>query len=235
MSSDVVTRIVGVLSKWIDREVELYPVLVGYIYTMNVDPILTLVSEYYMDKVQNIVELKEDLSNIRRLIYASAYEDYESPAIRDVTYVDKVKAEICSRLAAAYCDKLIQRLRDKLEKVSQENPESVVTLAVLLRIFEWQRLLNDEVLRISIRRDILSGWLKGVEHALSDLVGSTCGVEKLRGLLEKLDLRRLVYSTVPLGFASADIILCPSCVETILRELVSNYASMHKIVQLCER
>ncbi|GEM_PF-5750888 len=234
MSSNLVTNIVDTLSKWISKEIELYPILVGYLYTMNIDPILTLVSEYYRDKVGNILELKEDLSTIRKLIYSSAYEDYESPTIRDITYVDKVKSEVCSRLAAEYCSKLLQRLRDRLDEASRRSPDSVIALAVLLRVFEWQKLLNNEVIRISIRRDLLSGWLRGVEHAFQDLVGSTCGVEKLRNILGQLDLRKLVYETVPIGFASADMILCPSCIETFLREIVDNYASMRRIVQLCE-
>ncbi len=232
---EIASKVCNVLFKWIDRDVRLYPVIVGYLYTMNIDPILTLVTERYRDAVQNLVEFKEDLSNIRRLLYSAAYEDYESPTIRDITFVDRVKASICAKLAEKYCNKFVSVLKECIQTTESKDPTKLITLGTILRIFEWQRLLNNELIRISIRQDILSGWLKGVEHALQDLVGDVCGIEKLREYVRSLDLRALVYETVPVGYASLDTLVCPACVEPVLNELVDKYGRVNKIVELCRR
>ena len=229
--SEIAKQIISVYEKWLSREIRLFPLLIAYTYFMNVDPIVNIVLSKFRDTVQDIVEFKQDLSNVRRTLYSSAVEDYESPIIRDITFIDKTKAEVCRQLSDKYC----REYEQVLEKIlSEVDLETRVKLGIVLRVFDRQRLLENTITRLNVRFDILQGWVRGLADALQDL-GYSIDVERLRSELSRLDLFDLVNLKVPIGYASADSVLYPTCLEDFVNKVVREYGNVHRIAEVFKK
>ncbi|NPA70135.1 MAG: hypothetical protein GXO26_04940, partial [Crenarchaeota archaeon] len=75
----VTEDIVNQLSSYIEKNVELLPLFIGFLYSMNIDPIIVQVSRKIPQV--DVVSLKQVLSNIRRLIYSTSMSDSEVPTM----------------------------------------------------------------------------------------------------------------------------------------------------------
>ena len=226
----ITQQVLEVYERWLSRELRLYPLLVAYTYFMNIDPVITVVLKA-CKSINNIVEFKTDLSTVRKLIYISAQEDYESPIIRDATFVDRVKSEICRRLSEKYCAMYREYLARQIERCDVWDK---IKLGVVLRVFEKQRLLEGTVTRVNVRFDLLQGWIRGFTDALQDLEQRDA-ISRFVAALTNIDLYELVNMKIPVGYATSDVIIYPTCLEDVVMNLVREYANAQKIIQLCSQ
>ncbi len=224
-SMSVVESIVDEIKKWIDKKLELFPLIVGFIYSMNIDPIVIHVSERMKDV--DVLELKQSLSNIRRVLYSSSIEDVENPVIRDVLQIDRYKSDICSRIQSMYCDRYVQFLREFERSVDIKN---IQKLAIVLRVCEKQKLLNDSIIRVSMRSDILKGWIMGVVDSLRDL-GYSVDSKAIEDVLN-LTIKDVVDRSLPIGYASLNVLIIPACLEDYCNYIISEYGNVRRIFSI---
>ncbi len=224
---DIAQQVLNIYEKWITRELRLFPLFISYTYFMNIDPLIGVVLRTCRN-IDNIVELKTDLSTVRKLVYIAAQEDYESMVIRDITFVDKVKSEVCRRLSDKYCSEYIGLLREYIER---SDVQDRVKLGVVARVFDKQRLLEGTVTRINVRFDLLQGWVRGFLDALQDL-NQKVNLSKLRDILLKIDLYELVNIKIPIGYATADTIIYPTCLDEMVNNIMYEYANARRIAEL---
>lgn len=227
---NIIQQVLDIYDRWIKKELRLFPILAAYTYFMNIDPIVGIVLKTCRN-IDNVTEIKNDLSTVRKLVYIAAQEDYESMIIRDITFVDKVKSEVCRRLSDKYCSEYIRLLREYIER---SDVQDRVKLGVIARVFDKQRLLEETITRINIRYDLLQGWVRGFTDALQDLE-QRVNLSKLRDVLLNIDLYELVNIKIPIGYATADTIIYPTCLDDIVNNIVHEYANAQKIIELCPR
>ncbi len=221
----VADDIIKEIRKWINKNIELFPIFIGYIYSMNIDPIIIQVSE----KVRNIdiIEFKQSLLNIRRMIYSSSMPDVENPVIQDVLRIDRYKYEICSKIQDEYCSKYIRYLVECEKKVDEKY---LKYLAIILRVFDRQKLLNNSIIRVSMREDVLKGWIRGVLDSLRDL-GYNLDDSYIKDILG-MTIRDIVDRSIPIGYASLNVLIIPSCLEDYCNYIANKYGNIKYLLSL---
>ncbi|NPA24073.1 MAG: hypothetical protein GXO23_07250 [Crenarchaeota archaeon] len=219
-----VDDIVNQLGTYIEKNVEILPILIGYIYSMNIDPIIHQISRKLPDI--DVVNLKQVLSSVRRLIYSTSMLDVENPLMEDITKIDERKYEICTELQRRYCQKLTQHLKDLEKKV---NKIYLKKLAVILRVCERQKILRGALVRISMRPDIVQGWIMGVKDCLKDL-----GYSVENGLegVSREGLDAIVERSLPVGYASYNVLIVPSCLEDYCDSIVERYGNVRELFEI---
>ncbi len=216
--------IVNQLSSYIEKNVELLPIFIGFLYSMNIDPIILQISK----KIPQIdvVNLKQVLSNIRRLIYSTSMPDLEVPTMDEISKIDERKYKICIELQNRYCNRLIEHLR---EIESSADKEYLKKLAIILRVCERQRLLRDSIIRISMRADVVKGWIMGVIDCLRDLGYNV--EDKFQNIVaEGLDV--IVERSLPIGYASYNVLIVPACLDEYCNDIVKKYGNVRALFNI---
>jgi len=211
---DIVNR----LSSYVEKNVEVLPILVGFLYSMNIDPIIVQISK----KIPQIdvVDLKQVLSSVRRLIYSTSMTDMESPSMDDISKIEEKKYKICIDLQNRYCNRLIEHLKNIENNVDKNYLKK---LAIILRVCDRQKMLRDSIIRISMRADIVKGWLRGVRDCLSDLGYQV--EDKFQDIVnEGLDV--IVERSLPIGYASYNVLIVPACLEDYCENIVKRYGNV---------
>lgn len=224
MSFDEVVNVcVEILSKWIDKCIELFPILTTYMYTMNLDAVIKLVYDKYREKIGYVIELKDDLSKIRRIVHGVVEEYHE---IRPLDEVDTCKYNICLKLFEKYCNNYRKFV---IEKINTCDNLSKVLTAIILRNSSKVIVVKGAVARYSVRLDKAISWTEGAISILKDL-GYDINV-KPEELLNKFDLRDVISEKLPFGYASYDIVLVPTCLEDIVEKFILEYSNAQALIK----
>ncbi len=217
--------IINQLGSYIEKNVELLPLIIGYVYSMNIDPIILRISRKIPDI--DVMNLKQVLSNIRRLIYSTSMTDVENPLMEDISKIDEKKYQICTELQRRYCNRLVEYLKEVEHKIEKEN---ITKLAIILRVCERQKILRDSIIRISMRPEIVRGWIIGVKDCLNDLGYNVSGKALEDIIYEGLD--SIVERSLPVGYASYNVLIVPSCLEEYCNYIAKEYGNVKKVFNI---
>ncbi len=225
------------LSKWIDVDIRLFPVMSTFMYDLDVEGVMRTIALEFEEVRGRADEIRADLSKVRRALlstYIAVEEETGSPLSRMeevgrcIELVDSQKVSVLRMLYERYCGSYERHIADVI-KVS--DVRDLIRVAVVLRSSSKDKVLQDMIVRYSFRLDKLNYWMEGVTCALRDL-GYAIDEKELQSLLKDVDtaVRKIVTSRIPIGRAGYNMILIPSCIESTVDDLVKRYSNVKTIL-----